>query len=292
MGNLLHRFRALSPSARLTALLCAGAVVLCLVLPPAVFAVWDAVLLGGPRPRADTGQAFPLSDAARQNTTACLLYDLARLQMTDASQWPDLPLEGADLAEALTRCADVLDRAEALGLLCPADADRLQTALESDGFALTARQGPAGMTAYSLTRRESAPILPAEAPGPESGLSAATPETATPESATPESAAPADNLYLTLTLAPDGRPVAFSWQDLTRSDYFAPTDGLLEPAMDLLGVESFSDWQPAELGNRLPHAGEVAYSPTAQLYLSVNANGGLTIEAASMTPDQFADLLG
>lgn len=291
MRNLLHRFRALSPSARLTALLCAGAVALCLILPPAVFAVWDAVLLGGPQPRADTGQPFPLSDAARENSTACLLYDLARLQMTDSSQWPALALGEEELLQARARCADVLDRAQALGLLCPADAARLQTALESDGFALTARQGPAGMTAYSLTRREPSRMPLAEAPNPESVLPAATPETATPESATPESAAPADNLYLTLTLAPDGRPVAFSWQDLTRSDYFAPTDGLLEPAMDLLGVESFSDWQPAELGNRLPHAGEIAYSPTAQLYLSVNVNGGLTIEAASMTPDQFADLL-
>lgn len=291
MRNLLHRFRALSPSARLTALLCAGAVVLCLVLPPAVFAIWDAVLLGGPQSRADTGQAFPLSDAARENTTACLLYDLARLQMTDTSQWPDRALEEEELPQARARCADVLNRAQALGLLCAADADRLQTALESDSFALTARQGPAGMTAYSLTRRESSQMPLAEAPSPESLLPAATPETATPESATPESAAPADNLYLTLTLAPDGGAVAFSWQDLTRSDYFAATDGLLEPAMDLLGVESFSDWQPADWGNRLPHAGEIAYSPTAQLYLSVNANGGLTIEAASMTPDQFADLL-
>lgn len=285
LTDALRRLRAANPRTRLTALLCTGAVVLCLVLPPAVFAVWDAVLLGGPQPRADTGQAFPLSDAARENTTACLLYDLARLQMTDASQWPDRALGEEELPQARARCADVLNRAQALGLLCAADADRLLTALESNSFALTARQGPAGMTAYSLTRCEPSQMPLAEAPSPESLLPASTPETATPESA-----APADNLYLTLTLAPDGRPVAFSWQDLTGS-YFAETSGLLQPALELLGVSGFSDWQPADWGGRLPYAGEAAYSPTAQLYVSVNANGGLTVSAASMTPEEFDTLL-
>ena len=50
MRNLLHRFRALSPSARLTALLCAGAVALCLILPPAVFAVWMRCCWAVPSP--------------------------------------------------------------------------------------------------------------------------------------------------------------------------------------------------------------------------------------------------
>ena len=101
MRNPLHRFRALPSSARLAVLLCAGAVALCLALPPAVFALWDGVLLGAPQPRAAAGQEDTLPDAGRENQTACLLYEAARLQMTDTSQWPDQPLEQADLADAL-----------------------------------------------------------------------------------------------------------------------------------------------------------------------------------------------
>ena len=100
-----------------------------------------------------------------------------------------------------------------------------------------------------------------------------------------------DDLTLDLTLTASGRAVAFSWHDNTRAGDFAETDGLLAPALALLGVDDFADWQTVDWGGRLPHAGETAYSPTAQLYVSVNANGGLTVAAASMTPEEFAALL-
>ena len=109
----------------------------------------------------------------------------------------------------------------------------------------------------------------------------------------PADAGPADALTLTLalTLTADGRPVYFSWQDSGRTGDAAGTGSLLAPALALLGVDEFTDWQPVDWGGRLPGAGETAYSPAAQLYVSVNAGGGLTVGAASMTPEQFAALL-
>lgn len=290
MRNPLHRFRALSSSARLAVLLCAGVVALCLALPPAVFALWDGVLLGALQPRAAAGQEETLPDAGRENQTACLLYDAARLQMTDTSQWPDQPLEQADLADALTRCAAVVDRAEALGLLSTADAARLQRPCKATGLPCR----PAGPRRYDRLQPDPLRNTPAAARrGPQPGG--------------PGARSNPGNCHTRNRHAgirrPGGRPVpdhdagsrraarGFAWQDLTRTDYFATTAGLLTPAMELLGVENFSDWQPVSWGDRLPYAGEGAYSAAARLYLSVNANGGLTIQAASMTPDQFADLL-
>lgn len=296
MRDLIRRFCAMQPRTRRSVLLCAGAVLACLLLPLAVFAVWDRVLLGNPLPRADAGQADPLPDAGRQNQTACLLYDAALLQMTDTAQWPERQPAAAETCALRGQCAAAVERAEELGLVTPADAGRLRAALESDGFTLAVRSGPAGMTACTLTLSEPSAGTPQEeAPGDWTDSPAATPETAGEVAAvpsTPAPASPADDLMLELTLAPDGQPVAFCWQDLTRTDYFAETDGLLQPAMELLGVSDFTDWQPVDWGGRLPHAGEAAYSPTAQLYLTVNANGGLTVSAASMTPEQFATLPG
>lgn len=285
LKQLCRQFLALRPRTRLTVTLCAAAITLCLALPPAVFAVWDRVLLAAPQLRADAGQTAPLADAARQNETACLLYGCARLLGVDVSrgaadsgQWQPLALAGGDLADLRARCAAVVEQAAALGLLDDADAARLQAALAGDAFALAAWAGPAGMTACRLAPCETPPAV--ELP--------ATPETAAPETAAPETP---DDLTLDLTLTSSGRAVAFAWHDNTRAGDFAETDGLLAPALALLGVDDFADWQTVDWGGRLPHAGETAYSPTAQLYVSVNANGGLTVAAASMTPEEFAALL-
>ena len=275
LTEMFSRLRAMRPGTRLAALLCAAAVACCLALPPVVFAVWDGMLFAGTHPRADAGQAEPLGDAARANPAACLLYNCAHLLGVDPArpssapdQWQARTPAGQDLADAKARCAAAVDSAAALGLLADADAARLRAALDGSGYLLTAQNGPAGLTAYSL------------APGP------------VPEEQ-PADAGPAGALTLTLalTLTADGRPVYFSWQDSGRTGDAAGTGSLLAPALALLGVDEFTDWQPVDWGGRLPGAGEAAYSPAAQLYVSVNTGGGLTVGAASMTPEQFAALL-
>ena len=201
LTEMFSRLRAMRPGTRLAALLCAAAVACCLALPPVVFAVWDGMLFAGTHPRADAGQAEPLGDAARANPAACLLYNCAHLLGVDPArpsgapdQWQARTPAGQDLADAKARCAAAVDSAAALGLLADADAARLRAALDGSGYLLTAQDGPAGLTAYSL------------APGP------------VPEEQ-PADAGPADALTLTLalTLTADGRPVYFSWQDSGRA---------------------------------------------------------------------------
>ena len=101
----MRRFSALEPKTRRAVLLCGAAVVLCLVLPPAVFALWDGLLLGGTRSRPAPEGTQPLSDAGRQNTTACLLYDCAHLlgidpALVDQSEVPG-PMKLHDVSDTL-----------------------------------------------------------------------------------------------------------------------------------------------------------------------------------------------
>ncbi len=284
----MSRFAALEPKSRRAVILCGAAVVLCLVLPLGVFALWDGLLLGNPRPRPDPEGTQPLSDAGRQNTTACLLYDCAHLLGIDPARssiydgWTEQPLDGADLEAAQTRCRTVVAEAGELGLLESRQTEEILALFDDSAYTLTAATAPAGLTAYTLSYT-GRPAELAEAPA-----DAATPETA----AAPETAEPSRSVWLSMTLTAEGTPLALSWQD-SRAPWGAqlPEDAL-DGALTLMGVEDFPDWQLLDWSDRLPDAGQCAYSPQAQLYVSVNRNSGLSITAASMTEEELAGIYG
>lgn len=284
----MRRFSALEPKTRRAVLLCGAAVVLCLALPLAVFALWDGILLGGTRSRPDPGGTQPLSDTGRQNTTACILYDCAHLLNIDPARgsvyegWTEQPLEGSSLAEARTRCRAVVERAGELGLLESWQTEDILALFEDPACTLTAANAPAGLTAYTL-EYTGRPAEPVEAPA-----AAVTPETAS----TPETAEPSRSLWLSMTLTAEGTPLTLNWQDS-----WAPWGGQLPEdaltgALALIGVEDFDDWQMLDWSDRLPDAGQCAYSAQAQLYVSVNRNSGLSITAASMTEEELAGIYG
>ena len=59
----------------------------------------------------------------------------------------------------------------------------------------------------------------------------------------------------------------------------------------LLGLDEFTDWQYPDWGTAVRDFGAAGYSETAQVYAVANANGyGVTLSAASMTPQTFAAL--
>ena len=279
---------ALQPKTRRAVLLCGAAVVLCLALPLAVFVLWDSLLLGGTRPRPDPEGTRPLSDAGRQNTTACLLYNCAHLLGIDPARgsiydgWTEQPLEGSSLAEAQTRCRTVVERAGELGLLESRQTEEILALFDDSAYTLTAATAPAGLTAYTLSYT-GRPAELAEAPA-----STVIPETA----ATPESAEPSRSLWLSMTLTAEGIPLALNWQDSWAPWGAELPEDSLDGALTLMRVEKFTDWQLLDWSDRLPDAGQCAYSPQAQLYVSVNRNNGLSITAASMTEEELAGIYG
>lgn len=284
----MRRFAALESKTRRAVLFCGAAVVLCLVLPLGVFAAWDGLLLGNPRPRPDLEGTQPLSDAGRQNTTACLLYDCAHLLGIDPARgsiydgWTEQPLEGADLESAQARCKSVVEQAGELGLLESWQTEDILDLLDDNAYTLTATTAPAGLTAYTL-EYTGRPAEPAEAPA-----DAASPETA----ATPETAEPSRSVWLSMTLTAEGTPLALNWQDSWAPWGAEVPEDALDGALTLMGVEGFDDWQLLDWSHRLPDAGQCAYSAQAQLYVSVNRNNGLSITAASMTEEELAGIYG
>lgn len=286
----MRRFAALEPKTRRAVLFCGAAVVLCLVLPLGVFAAWDGLLLGNPRPRPDPEGTQPLSDAGRQNTTACLLYDCAHLLGIDPARsgiydgWTEQPLEGADLESARARCRAVVAEVGELGLLESWQAEDILDLFDDDAYTLTATTAPAGLTAYTL-EYTGRPAEPADFATPET---AATPEAA----ATPETAQPSRSVWLSMTLTAEGIPLTLNWQDSWAPWGAELPEDALDGALTLMGVEGFPDWQLLDWSHRLPDAGQCAYSAQAQLYVSVNRNNGLSITAASMTEEELASIYG
>ena len=64
----------------------------------------------------------------------------------------------------------------------------------------------------------------------------------------------------------------------------------MQTLLQVLGLDSFADWQPAAWRGRTPAIGAAAYSAEAQLYLSVTALDGISFSLTSLTPQDFAAL--
>ena len=56
-----------------------------------------------------------------------------------------------------------------------------------------------------------------------------------------------------------------------------------------MGLDSFADWQVLNWPHSAQSCGAAAYSETAQVYLVVNYDDGITLSAVSMTPKSFAE---
>lgn len=256
------------PATRRFAALCLAVLALCLALPFAVFAVWDGALLRTPQTLPADPDA--LGAAGRANPTACLLYATAHttnvsldgINLYDLdSGWtfasePALPA----LREEAAALLPALDRA---GLLDDGMLETAAAALGPDAARYTWRGGraPGGLTMLNgYPADNTAETVPA-------GVS------------------------LSLIWTPEGVPVyvrLYPYGTPLRDPVRA---GALEEYLALTGLDSFGDWQVLDLSACIPDAGEAAYSAEAQLYVTANARDGLSLSAASVTPEAMSAML-
>ena len=95
---------------------------------------------------------------------------------------------------------------------------------------------------------------------------------------------------LNLILTSAGTPVYFNYQDGQDTTHLIADAAYLQKYSTLLGLDSFADWQYPDWRAAVRDFGVAAYSETAQLYLTANCRYGITLSAASMTPQDYADL--
>lgn len=234
---------------------CVLAVLVSLVLPPVVFALWDVSLAAAPHGQsgADTDRR-----ALYANPTACLLYDCAHLL--------NLPLGlQADNGQGWTRTqttptlqkqpAAVLQALYEAGLL---EKEEWKKFLPGTEAVWSISYAPGGLVYFDVRQRE---------------------ETT-------------EAWYLNMICTPQGLPV---YLNLQQNGSYTPMDavrsGTAEAYCAFLGLDSFTDWQQAEWQGRIPNAGEALYSEQAQLYLTTNYRDGMILlSATSMAPEDFAAL--
>ena len=95
---------------------------------------------------------------------------------------------------------------------------------------------------------------------------------------------------MNLILTSAGTPVYFNYQDGQDTTHLIADAAYLQKYSTLLGLDSFADWQYPDWRAAVQDFGVAAYSETAQLYLTANCRYGITLSAASMTPQDYADL--
>ena len=95
---------------------------------------------------------------------------------------------------------------------------------------------------------------------------------------------------LNLILTSADTPVYFNYQDGQDTTHLIADAAYLQKYSTLLGLDSFADWQYPDWRAAVRDFGVAAYSETAQLYLTANCRYGITLSAASMTPQDYADL--
>ena len=95
---------------------------------------------------------------------------------------------------------------------------------------------------------------------------------------------------LNLILTSADAPVYFNYQDGQDTTHLIADTAYLQKYSTLLGLDSFADWQYPDWRAAVRDFGVAAYCETAQLYLTANCRYGITLSAASMTPQDYADL--
>ena len=230
-----------------------------LVLPFGVLAAWDKLLLGRDFPQAVP--ADTLSDAGRSNVTACTLYNCAHIfgapaggdYLTDS--WTTTEADSADLAQLTSFLTDL----HKAGLLNAAQLRLCLNAANAGPDAAHSLTAPCGLRGYSVQ------LLRDEA-----------------------------YTYDTLQFyyLENGSPLSlrFYAADVQAFGSCTPDDAFVQTLLQVLGLDSFADWQPAAWRGRTPAVGAAAYSAEAQLYLSVTELDGISFSLTSLTPQDFAAL--
>ena len=239
-------------------LTCVLAVFLTLVLPFAVFALWDTSLVSSSHRQAASDG---LSAEARANPVACTLYACNHVldipigyNGASESPWTQTTIDEA----TLERTRSALRELHNAGLLTDAQlAQSLAACTATDTWQAAA--APGGLIQVSCT------------------ITAKLDEDSY------------SSFVLNLVLTSADTPVYFNYQN-SQEDFSAADAELLQSYCALLGLDSFADWQYPDWGGTVQNFGAAAYSESAQVYLTANHHSGLTLSAASMPPQDYAVL--
>ena len=239
-------------------LTCVLAVFLTLVLPFAVFALWDTSLVSSSHRQAASDG---LSAEARANPVACTLYACNHVldvpigyNGASESPWTQTTIDEA----TLERTRGALRELHNAGLLTDAQlAQSLAACTATDTWQAAA--APGGLIQISCT------------------ITAKLDEDSY------------SSFVLNLVLTSADTPVYFNYQN-SQEDFSAADAELLQSYCTLLGLDSFADWQYPDWGGTVQNFGAAAYSESAQVYLTANQHSGLTLSAASMPPQDYAAL--
>ena len=175
LTETISRLRAMRPGTRLATLLCAAAVACCLALPPDSEIARDGMLFAARIPAPTPGRpnrwATPPAPtpppACCTTAPICWGWTPPGLRRARPVAGPDAGRAGPGRRQSPLRRRGGQRRR--LGLLADADAARLRAALDGSGYLLTAQDGPAGLTAYSLAPGPVPEEQPADA-GPAGAL--------------------------------------------------------------------------------------------------------------------------
>lgn len=245
-------------------LACALVVILSLALPFVVFSLWDKALVFAPHSQTS---AEGLSAEARANPTACTLYACNHVlnvplgyNSGSESPWTQAAIDDATLDRACSALRALHDA----GLLTDAQLAKALAACTQNDKAATwnVATAPGGLTQVSCNV-----IANFDEESPDSYSSFA----------------------LNLILTSADTPVYFNYQDSQDTTQPTADAAYLQKYSTLLGLDSFADWQYPDWGATVRDFGVAAYSETAQLYLTTNCRYGITLSAASMTPQDYAD---
>ena len=239
-------------------LTCVLAVFLTLVLPFAVFALWDTSLVSSSHRQAASDG---LSAEARANPVACTLYACNHVldvpigyNGASESPWTQTSIDKA----TLERIHSALRELHNAGLLTDAQlAQSLAACTATDTWRAAA--APGGLIQVSCT------------------ITAKLDEDSY------------SSFVLNLVLTSADTPVYFNYQN-SQEDFSAADAELLQSYCALLGLDSFADWQYPDWSGTVQNFGAAAYSESSQVYLTANCYHGITLSAASMTPQDYAAL--